>query len=85
MPFARACTEQRQLVDLRAGVVVVELARHRVALRLEQRRDRVAERRLAAVADVQRPGRIRRNELDLHLLGLVRFGRRSGAFREDRG
>ena len=34
------------------------------ALPFEQRRDRVAERGLAAVADVQRAGRIGRHELD---------------------
>ena len=34
---------------------------------LEQRRDRVAQRGLAAVADVQRPGRVRRHEFDVHL------------------
>ena len=62
----------REILDLLAGVVVVELARHRVALRLEQRRDRVAQRRLPAVADVQRPRRIRRDELDHHALAGVR-------------
>src|SRR5262249_30338790 len=59
---------KREVLDLRSGVVVVKLAGDRVALRLEQRRDRVAKRRLAPVADVQRAGRVGRNELDLHLL-----------------
>ena len=68
MPARARLHRERELLDLRAGVVVVELARDLVALRLEQRRDRVAERRLAAVADVQRAGRIGRDELDLHLL-----------------
>ena len=44
----------REILDLLAGVVVVELARHVGALPLEQARERVAERRLTAVADVQR-------------------------------
>jgi hypothetical protein len=59
-------------VDLLAGIVVIELARYRAALPLEQRGDRIAERRLAAMADVQRAGRIGRNELDLDLLRVRR-------------
>src|SRR5678815_3304051 len=54
-----ACTRLHrpgELVDLCAGVVVVELARDLLALRLEQRGDRVAERRLPAVPDVQGTG-----------------------------
>src|SRR6185369_14762314 len=75
-PARRAGTEaasarlhrQGQLLDLRAAVVVVELAGDGIPLRLEQRRDRVAERRLTPVSDVQRSRRICRNELHLHLL-----------------
>ena len=44
-----------------------------MALRFEQRRERVAQRRLAAVADVQRPGRIGRDELDLHFFRIRRL------------
>src|SRR6478752_5798028 len=51
-------------MDLLTGVVVVELARYVATLPFEQRGDRVAERRLPPVADVQRTGRIRRHELD---------------------
>ena len=66
---ARApATLAREILDLHAGVVVVELARHLPAGPLEQRADRVAERGLAAVADVQRAGGIRAHELDDHRL-----------------
>ncbi len=54
--------------DLHAGVVVVELARHRPALRLQQVADAVAERGVAAVAHVQRAGRVGRHELHHHAL-----------------
>ena len=56
-----------ELVDLDPGVVHVELTRHRVAGPLEQRRQRVAQRRPASVAHVQRARRIGRHELDVHL------------------
>ena len=56
---------RREIVDLHAGVVVIELARHLPAGRLEQRRDRVSERRLPAVTDVQRPGRVRGDKFDV--------------------
>src|SRR5690606_39536584 len=59
---------EREVRDLHAGVVVVELALHLPALRGEQRGDRVAERGLAAVAYVQRARGIRRDELDDHRL-----------------
>ncbi len=65
---------QRELVDLGAGVVVVKLARDRMALPLQQGRDRIAERRLAAMADVQGSGRVRGHELHLNLLRRGRFG-----------
>ncbi len=74
---------EREVVDLRAGVVVVELARDRVALRFEERGERIAERGLATMAHVQRAGGVRRDELDHHLLrieGLAPAVR--GAFRE---
>ena len=71
---------QREVLDLHAGVVVVELAADLVALRLQQRGERVAERRLPAVADVQRAGRIGRDELDAPCSGraalAVTVGRR---------
>jgi hypothetical protein len=60
------------VVDLHADVVPVELARHLPALRREQVGERIAERRLARMAQMQRPGRIRRHELDHHLLAGVR-------------
>jgi hypothetical protein len=44
----------RKVLDLLARVVVVVLARDGSALPVEQRRDDVAQRRLPAVADVQR-------------------------------
>ena len=55
---------QRQILDLRAGVVVVELAADLAALRLQERCERVAERRLPPMPDVQRPGGIRGDEFD---------------------
>ena len=58
----------RQIQDLTAAVVVVELAAHLPAGPLEQRRDGVAERGLAAVADVQRARGVRGHELDVDLL-----------------
>ena len=50
-------------LDLAAGVVHVELARHLVSGPLQQRGDRVAERRAATVSHVQRPRRIGGDEL----------------------
>ena len=57
--------------DLHAGVVVVELAGHVVALRFEQRGQGVAQRGLAAVADVQRAGRVGRDEFDDGVVALA--------------
>ena len=54
---------QRQVVDLHAGVVVVELTRHAPARPLEQRRNGVAKRRLPTVAHVQWAGGICADEL----------------------
>ena len=62
----------REILDLLAGVVVVELARDRAPCHSSSVRDRVAERRLPAVADVQRAGRIRGDELDHHALAATR-------------
>src|SRR5882672_2376180 len=62
---------QREILDLRSGVVVIELARDGATLRLEQARYRVAERRLPAMADVQRTGGIGGNELDHHALAAM--------------
>ena len=53
----------REIHDLAAGIVVIELAAHAPAGPLEQCRDGVAEGSLAAVANVQRAGRVRRHEL----------------------
>ncbi len=54
----------REDVHLPAGVVDVVLAVHAPSVRIEQVRDRGAEGRVPAVADVQRPRRIRGDELD---------------------
>ncbi len=54
--------------DLHAGVIVIELAGHVEPLRSQQRRHRVAQRALAAVAHMQRAGRVGRHELDQHAL-----------------
>ncbi len=53
-----------EVLDLDAGIVVVELARHAPPGALEQRRYGIAERRLAAVTYVQWPGRVCGHELD---------------------
>ena len=52
----RVRLRDRQIVDLHPGVVMVELAGHRGTLPAPQIRERVAQRRLPAVADMQRPG-----------------------------
>ena len=52
-------------IDLRAGIVDVVLARHRPAGGGEQVRERVAEHRAAAVADMHRPGGVGRDVLDV--------------------
>ena len=56
----------RQGGDLHARVVVIELAVHIPALGPEQIADGVAQRRLAAMTHMQRPGRIRRDKLHQH-------------------
>jgi hypothetical protein len=63
---------QRKVLDLRARIVVIELARHVGALPLDQSRDGVAERGLATMTDVQRTCRICRDELDHHALTVAR-------------
>ena len=54
----------REILDLLARVVVVELARHLRPLPFEQRGDGITQRGLPAVADVERAGRVRGHELD---------------------
>ena len=66
-PGIDRCVEQ---VDLRARVVDVELALDGVAGEIEEARDRVPVRGVPHRRDGERPGRVRRDELDLHLLGL---------------
>ncbi len=61
-----------ELVHLGAGVVVVVLARHVVPRVLEEPRHRIAVRPVPCRGDRDRPGRVRRDHLDLHPLGLVR-------------
>ena len=55
-----------ELVDLPARVVEVVLACHRLAAGLEDTAEQVADERAPRVADGQRPGRVRRDELDIH-------------------
>src|SRR5690606_10957280 len=52
--------------DLHAGVVVVELAPHRPAGGAQQARHAVAQRRVAAVAHVQRAGGVGRDVFHAH-------------------
>ena len=56
---------RREIVDLHAGVVVIELARHLPAGDFEERGNRIAERRLTTVTDVQGTRRICGDELDV--------------------
>src|SRR3546814_2030558 len=58
-PYTTLFRSPGKVVDLRAGIVVIELALHRPAVGVEYARDAVADHRGAAVADVQRPGRVR--------------------------
>src|SRR5690606_25132961 len=51
---------------LRTGVVDVVLPHGVRTAGQQQAHDRVAQRRPARVGDVQRPGRVRRDELDVH-------------------
>src|SRR5690606_18125568 len=62
----------REVVDLVAGVVVVELAGDLVAAGVVEAADRVAQRGLARVAHVQRAGGIGRDELDHDLFAVAR-------------
>ena len=55
-----------QRLDLHAGVVVIKLAPHLRALRGVEVTNRIAQRRLPAVADMQRAGRVGRDEFDDH-------------------
>ena len=55
-----------EVVDLHAGVVVIELAFDGPAVGVQQARQRVADRRGAAVADMQRAGRVGRDVFHAH-------------------
>ena len=54
----------RQIVDLVARVVVIELAMNRATLRFKQIAQRVAERSLSRVARMQRARWVRGDEFD---------------------
>ena len=64
---------QCQIVDLRAGVVVIELAVNLPALRGQKVAQHVTQCRLAAMAHVQRAGGVGRDELQHHLLAVGRL------------
>jgi hypothetical protein len=61
----------REVVDLGAAVVVVELAGDRPSGPIEETGDRIAKRRLASMSDVQRSGRIGGNKLDVYKFALT--------------
>ena len=63
----------RELVDLGARIVDIELPDHGVPGPLEQRGDRVAEGRAAAMAHVQGPGGVGGDELDVHPDAIARI------------
>jgi len=70
----------RQVVDLFAGIVVVELAIHVPPLCGQHVGERVAERGLAGMPEVQRTRGVRRYELDHHAAtGAGAAGAESGA------
>src|SRR5438105_13235780 len=58
---------------LRFLVVVIVLSRDAVPFTLKERCNRIAERRLPSMPDVQRTGRIRRNEFDDHAFAKMRI------------
>ena len=62
-----------QLVDLHACVVVIELARDAPTLGGEEAAHRIAQRRLARVAQVQRAGGVGGNEFDQYTLAVGRL------------
>ena len=70
--FCARLNRKRQRCDLHTGVVVIELARDAPPLRRQQVSQCVTKRRLSRVAEVERPGRIGRNELDHDVLASVR-------------
>ncbi len=75
-----------ELAHLGTEVVEVVLARHPLAARLEHAAEEIADERAPRVADVQRPGRVGRHELDVdgaRLVGLEPAPRARG--REDPG
>ena len=58
---------EREIGDLDTRIVVIELALNLPAAGLEQRGDRIAQRSLSAMTDMQRPGGVGRHELDQDL------------------
>jgi hypothetical protein len=76
LPVPNGRDRGAETLHLRAGVVVVVLALDLVPRELEQPRDRVADGAVASRRDRNRPGRVGRDHLDLHLLALLR---RAGA------
>ena len=64
--FQSSFYARRQIVDLDAGVVVVEFTCHLPPRELEKRGNGVAQRCLSPVTDVKGTGRIRRDEFDVH-------------------
>src|SRR3546814_9107693 len=62
-PYTTLFRSPGKVVDLRAGIVVIELALHRPAVGVEHARDAVADHRGAAVADVQRRSEEHTSEL----------------------
>ena len=71
-----------QGADLHARVVVIELAVHRPALRLVQVADGIPQRRLAAVAHVQRTGRVGRHKFHQQALAVRGLGAKLGTLRQ---
>jgi hypothetical protein len=70
-PRARACTGAGEVLDLHAGIVVVELALHVPAVGGHHARDAVADHAGAAVADMQRAGRVGRHVFHAHRLAVA--------------
>src|SRR5207245_10816220 len=72
LPTSRGFNGRAKAIHLRAGVVVVILARHLVPAEVEQARDRVAVRAVARGRNRDGPRPVRRRQLDLHPLTRLR-------------
>ena len=71
--FGAGLHGNREIVNLNAGVVVVELAHHAVALRGHDAGEHVAQSPLTSVPQMQRAGGVGRDVLEKHALAFKSF------------